>query len=119
MTIRARAAQTYPLQPNNGLRCSQSALPKQNAGGTTFVCEAKDPFMGFSRMKPLERLTKAHWEARPETLDWDSLKKYEPDQALQAFEQMRAVVALLVPCVSSVPDRLWLLRIAQNEQLEI
>ena len=72
--------------------------------------------MAFARMKPLERLTKEYWEARPDTVSWEDLKKWEPHQALQAFEQMRAAIKFLAPNICSVSDKLWLTRITQDEE---
>lgn len=75
--------------------------------------------MAATGMKPLERLTKQHWEARGEAIDWEALKRYEPDIAQQAYEQMRATVQFLAGNICSLSDRLWLMRIAKDEQLEV
>ena len=73
--------------------------------------------MTFKGMKPLERLTKQHWESNGDTIDWEALKRYEPDQALKAYEQMRATIEFLAGNICSVSDRLWLLRVARDERL--
>lgn len=82
-----------------------------------FVVELEN-LMTFKGMRPLERLTKQHWESRgEEVIEWEALKRYEPDQALQAYEQMRATIQFLAGNICSVSDRLWLMRVAQEEEL--
>lgn len=69
-------------------------------------------------MRPLERLAKEHWESHPEgPEDWAILKQSDPEIAEQAFEQMRATVRCLAPWICSPSDRLWLIRIAECEEL--
>ena len=75
--------------------------------------------MPIYRIRALERLTKAHWEADPDTLDWGTLKKYEPDQALRAYERMRAVLNALAKDIISSPDKAWMERVAAEEKLEV
>ena len=76
--------------------------------------------MASTGMKPLERLAKQHWEAKgDESIDWEALKRYEPDIAQQTYEQMRATIQFLAGNICSLSDRLWLMRIAQDEQLEV
>ena len=76
--------------------------------------------MAPTGMKPLERLTKQHWESRgDDVIEWEALKRYEPDQAQQAYEQMRATIQLLASNICSLSDRLWLMRVAKDEQLEM
>ena len=71
------------------------------------------------RIRALERLTRTHWEADPDTLDWGTLKKYEPDQALLAYERMRALVGALAKDIISPPDKAWLERVVAEEKLEV
>jgi len=73
----------------------------------------------FRDMKTLERLTREHWEARPDTIEWETLKRYEPDQAVLAYEQMRAAVRHLSIHLCSPSDRLWLTRVSQEEALSL
>ena len=75
--------------------------------------------MAAYRVRALERLTKAHWESDPDTLDWGTLKRYEPDQAARAYERMRALVRVIAGDIGSPADKAWLERVAAEEKLEV
>jgi hypothetical protein len=75
--------------------------------------------MTFRGMRPLERLTKEHWESEADAMPWEALKRHEPDEALRAFERMRCALLFLSQSLCSASDRLWLARTAQDEQLKL
>jgi hypothetical protein len=75
--------------------------------------------MPIYRVHALERLTRIYWESDPDTLDWDALKKYEPQQARRAYERMRALIQALAGDIGSPADRAWLGRVATEETLEV
>jgi hypothetical protein len=66
-------------------------------------------------MRPLEALTKVHWEAQQNMPDWDELKRHKPELARQAYEQMRQITRYLAPLICSKADKIWLERVSKEE----
>ena len=75
--------------------------------------------MAVYRIRALERLAKVHWESDPDTIDWNTLKRYEPAQALLAYERVRALLREVAADIGSPADKAWLERVAAEEKLEV